>query len=155
MNKMARKQANFAVLAQYINLKAKTDDSGYFREDKTSSKGLTKTKVYPIILVIKKVLPLYQFSTLSFIFTMFLSHDDIILRKRFLDIGVNTHALESAQRQYKAVIKSEAGHVLRNTQRPNYSHGEAEQQREMTGLGNSQSLHHTQNKPGGKKPQEV
>ena len=46
MNKMARKQANFAVLAQYINLKAKTDDSGYFREDKTSSKGLTKTKVY-------------------------------------------------------------------------------------------------------------
>lgn len=52
---------------------------------------------------------------------MFLSHDDIMLRKRFPDIGVNTHALESAQRQYKAMIKSEAGHVLRNTQRPNYS----------------------------------
>lgn len=28
-----------------------------------------------------------------------------------------------------------------------YSHGEAEQQQEMTGPGNSQSLHHIQNKP--------
>ena len=85
---------------------------------------------------------------------MFLSHDAIILRKRFPDIGVNTHALESAQRQCKAMIKPEAGHVLRSTRRPDYLHGEAEQQREMTGLGSSQSLHHTQNKPWGK-PQEV
>lgn len=39
--------------------------------------------------------------------------------------------------------------------RSNYSHGEAEQQREMTGPGNSQSLHHTRNKPGKKTKQNT
>lgn len=37
--------------------------------------------------------------------------------------------------------------MSKSKQRRMYSHGEVEQQREMTGPGNSQSLHHTQNTP--------
>lgn len=81
MNKMVLKQPNFSASLppQYINLKTKTDDSGYFREDKMSPKGSIKTKVYPITLVIKKVYPCTNFQHCHLFFTMFLSHDDTVL----------------------------------------------------------------------------